>query len=794
MPDDEIYPTDDPVSIAKYGVRPFTATWILSNPPVVDDLLDARAYASAQALPMRTTLDHDGFFPALAIVDHLDPVTVLHRTSDTGLIVTGTGTVRNIVEERTVRGDGLLSWQSTIQIDLDATETADALLPVESLAFAGSETSLFGGPSSASFTWTNPTQPSVTPTEFQYRVIGKSLIWSIGSYAGVGADGVTVNWLEPATSYTFQVRLVRRVNGVITNASPIRQVAFTTAARILPTPVPDDEDTDVIVGEPPDFDPDDCEMEVELQENDGTGWVTVDTFTDAELTDNGDGTWSLTTPIPNSFFDDDKVYRFRSREVCGGINGDWFNGPSFDPPEDWDEPCTTPPALSVAPFNDPSLLVYVPKICAPDTITEAVSGIAGVHGEAYEAILAGVGDPEERALLAVAQPYWDDTPGGIVAYGECPQINSQTGDKTIACRVNVVEAESCVLFECAALHLTCAPGGAGWNAGATVFTPGGVMSLTSAELDLEVTYEIRAAYDSATGDFTLYVDDVEEDSDTFGEAQLTNNALPIWRVGAPPESWITDCALWGTLEVPEPTATLPDAILALNPVGYWKLDETSGTTANDSSGNARHGTYATPGTNITLAAVAGPDSVGYARFGQGSGSKVSIADNSDFSIIGGTSGLTVFALIHPDAGSGSATRSIVAKGNSPEEYEWLFMHFNTALAATVWGDTGTNLQAESVGVADMRADWHAVAFSTPNANYNERPDLFHDGATPETTTQGAVNNTQAYEDGTSPVTIGWRADGAAGEYMVGAIAHVAIFTTEVDLSTVFAAAATDGWI
>jgi hypothetical protein len=62
------------------------------------------------------------------------------------------------------------------------------------------------------------------------------------------------------------------------------------------------------------------------------------TFSGAELTDNGDGTFSLTTPIPNSFFNDGSMYRFRS--TCDGVT--WTNGPSFDPPDDWTDPCTTP--------------------------------------------------------------------------------------------------------------------------------------------------------------------------------------------------------------------------------------------------------------------------------------------------------------------------------------------------------------------------------------------------------------------------------------------------------------------
>jgi hypothetical protein len=551
-----VYAPSDPVSIDKFGVRPFQASWIWDNDPVVDDLLAARAFASVQALPLRTTIDHEGFFPALAMVDHLDPVTVEHAAAEGRPVVTVVGTIRNIVEERTFRhidgdGDATLNWQSTVQIDVASTTTAEALLPVEDLALVSAFTPGFGGPSGAEFSWTNPTQPTVTPTDVEVRVLERSLIWNAFDYPGVGADGITLGFLAAATAYTFQVRLVRRVDGIATHVSPIRQILFTTPANIAPTPVPDGTDTDVDVGEPPDFDPDDCELEVEVQENDGTGWVTVDTFTDSELTDNGDGTWSLTTPIANSFFNEGSMYRFRSREICGTVVGDWFTGPEFDPPDDWADPCTTPPALSNPPYDDVSLLVYVPQVCAPDIIREAVSGIEGVHGDALDSILALIDDPNQRALLAIADPEWSDTPGGILAFGECPQIVGETGDKTIACRVKVVEAENCVLFECAGMQLTCTPTSGGWRAGVTVFTTGTTVSVPSiAELDLDTVYEVAATFELATGDVTLYVDAVE-DNDVAGSDNVpTINALPIWRVGAPPESWITDCALWGALVAP----------------------------------------------------------------------------------------------------------------------------------------------------------------------------------------------------------------------------------------------------
>lgn len=52
---------------------------------------------------------------------------------------------------------------------------------------------------------------------------------------------------------------------------------------------------------------------------------------------------------------------------------------------------------------------------------------------------------------------------------------------------------------------------------------------------------------------------------------------------------------------PEPTYS--DILLSLSPIAYWKLDETSGSTAFDSSGNGFDGTYS----GVTLAAATGPD-------------------------------------------------------------------------------------------------------------------------------------------------------------------------------------------
>lgn len=370
-----VYPIDDPTSIEKYGTKPYAATWIVDNEPAADQILSSRAFATAQALPMTTTVDHNGFFPAMAMVDHLDPVTIYWQPRPGGYSVTAVGSVRHITERRAWRREGGISWETTLQFDITSTVESDAsLLPPEDLEL-GVRTS-----SSIEWLWTNPGGQPIEPTETQVRMVGHSLIWTDIAYP---LPGITFGGLAASTTYTFQVRYVRRVDGIITHFSPITESFPVSTLGTAPGPGGEDPDgddpgdTEVVI---PDLDPE-CDLEWELQENDGTGWVTIDSGDQDDLIDNGDGTYSL--DIDESVFEPGKTYRVRSREVCDGVPGDWQDGPSWDPPDDWSDPCTVPPQLSDPPYDEASLEVYVPKVCAPDTITEAVSGIAGVHGPAY---------------------------------------------------------------------------------------------------------------------------------------------------------------------------------------------------------------------------------------------------------------------------------------------------------------------------------------------------------------------------------------------------------------------------
>ena len=107
-------------------------------------------------------------------------------------------------------------------------------------------------------------------------------------------------------------------------------------------------------------------------------------------------------------------------------------------------------------------------------------------------------------------------------------------------------------------------------------------------------------------------------------------------------------------------------VLGDNPVAYWRLEETTGTTAYDSSGNAKDGTY-TGG--VTLGQAGGPMGGMAARF-DGSSGHVQLPGTW-----GGTdwSALTIEAWVNTDSPVTGDFQSIVASSN---ESSLNFAHFH----------------------------------------------------------------------------------------------------------------------
>lgn len=108
-----------------------------------------------------------------------------------------------------------------------------------------------------------------------------------------------------------------------------------------------------------------------------------------------------------------------------------------------------------------------------------------------------------------------------------------------------------------------------------------------------------------------------------------------------------------------------DLVLADGPIAFWKLDETSGTTAADSSGNARDGTY-TGGFDLGVAPTI--NLPGAALF-DGSSGHVNIPYGAWMNVSNVTLECWAYVLANPTARVGYITRKFASAGNIPYALE-----------------------------------------------------------------------------------------------------------------------------
>lgn len=215
--------------------------------------------------------------------------------------------------------------------------------------------------------------------------------------------------------------------------------------------------------------------------------------------------------------------------------------------------------------------------------------------------------------------------------------------------------------------------------------------------------------------------------------------------------------------------------------GWWKLDEAAGTTATDSSGNSRNGTYA--GT-YTLQGQTGDDGVLYADFG---GGQVTIADNNVFSA-NNASGLTVVGLIRPEAAelAGTTRKFIISKGNTVNQFEWAFHVSNTVagrLRFDFWDLPGATMSNEFIDGTLTANQWSMVVGASAAPVFNQRFDLYSDTGSPVASSQAGTSNV-AYSNGTADVCIGNRADNPASQQWNGGLANLMIFSGKMAQASV----------
>jgi hypothetical protein len=211
------------------------------------------------------------------------------------------------------------------------------------------------------------------------------------------------------------------------------------------------------------------------------------------------------------------------------------------------------------------------------------------------------------------------------------------------------------------------------------------------------------------------------------------------------------------------------------PVGWWRLNEASGTQALDSSGNARHGTYL----NATLGEAGPISSIVSAAFNGPSDTTSSVTTTQDFNYER-TQAFSISAWVKPSAGSPSgfiaATAPVVSKG-------WGLFYVGSD--ATTYGYTGpgqvafhiaadgTNLLhcfTPAGSVSD--AKWSHITAAYAGTSLASGISFVVNGIpTPATC---AANTLSATTVSTSPLTIGMR-PGATPTPFTGNIADVAVF-------------------
>jgi hypothetical protein len=193
------------------------------------------------------------------------------------------------------------------------------------------------------------------------------------------------------------------------------------------------------------------------------------------------------------------------------------------------------------------------------------------------------------------------------------------------------------------------------------------------------------------------------------------------------------------------------AVASAEIMGHWKLDEGSGDTVADISGNDNHGTIEN--------AVWGKGKSGAALEFNGTDARVLVPDSPSLHPATGEITIGAWVKVAADTSGWSAAASIVHKNGG---YQWAVEPAGS-LWFGVWGGA-----LRSTGNYDFNAhieEWHHVAVTFVDAS--NATVIYVDG---EVNSQGSV--TAAIDVTTNPVYLGWKQDGNG--YFHGTIDEVVV--------------------
>ena len=267
---------------------------------------------------------------------------------------------------------------------------------------------------------------------------------------------------------------------------------------------------------------------------------------------------------------------------------------------------------------------------------------------------------------------------------------------------------------------------------------------------------------------------------------ITGTALvSLFTVGG-----VTRAIMGATFPVVVPGSPLAAAILALSPVGYWRLDETAGTQATDYSGNARHGTY---GGDYTLAANGGLVTLGATGY-------VDCGDVDDWSYAGATNGFTVFVLATRPSIPSSASAFMSKRGAGNAEWMAFLSGGANAGKMTFGGYTIDGLKVCTEERADSAltdiGSWNAYTFAAQPPALDARIAMYENGTL--LTSSNVGGTVDEFSNGTASLRIGGVEYSGWGSNKFlpwnGSIGHVAVFRSTLtagQVATLAAAAAAE---
>jgi large repetitive protein len=211
-------------------------------------------------------------------------------------------------------------------------------------------------------------------------------------------------------------------------------------------------------------------------------------------------------------------------------------------------------------------------------------------------------------------------------------------------------------------------------------------------------------------------------------------------------------------------------VLADSPALYWKLDETSGTSATDSSGNSRTGTYGT--------ATSG----GTSLLGDGSGHSVALTESGSQHVTIASAAwmdvnsITVECLANlssgTDGGNGDAIMSRYGGGG----FNWLLWRNTTGhWAVQIRNNSGTAYNVAAAASVTLNTTYH-LAFTFDGSNVV----LYVNGSN-----VGSTAVTGTVQTGTEQLSVGWYSSSAATT-PGGKVDEAAVYSTALSSSRISA--------